>query len=82
MPYFQFLWSPQTIRHLADNQVSQADFEEVVCHPDDLDISRSTGEAVAFGYTVDSRYVMAVYRQIDDLTIEPVTAYIVPEPRW
>src|SRR5262245_25859731 len=81
MPYFQFLWSPQTIRHLADNQVSQADFEDVVSHPDDLDLSRSTGEAVAFGYTVDGRYLMAVYRPIDELTIEPVTAYVVPEPR-
>jgi hypothetical protein len=32
------------------------------------------------GYTADGRYVMAVFEEIDEVTILPVTAYEVPEP--
>jgi len=32
------------------------------------------------GYTADGRYVMAVYEELDEVTILPVTAYEVPEP--
>ena len=35
----------------------------------------------AWGYTEDGRYIIAVYDELDELTILPVTAYEVPEPR-
>lgn len=79
MPYLEFVWRDETIDHLEQHGVSQSDFEEVVCNPVNRDVSRSSGLPVAFGYTMDGRYVMAVYLHVDDLTILPVTAYVVPE---
>jgi hypothetical protein len=36
---------------------------------------------VAWGYTSDGRYIIAVYEHVDELTVIPVTAYEVPEPK-
>jgi hypothetical protein len=32
------------------------------------------------GYTEGGRYIIAVYEDLDDITVLPVTAYEVPEP--
>ena len=80
MPYFDFLWTDENIEHVAEHGISQADFELVVCHPDSKGFSRSSRLLVAWGYTADGRYVMAVYEELDAITIHPVTAYEVPEP--
>ena len=57
------------------------DFEHVVSNPIRRGISRSSGLPAAWGYATDGRYIIAVYEEIDDTTILPVTAYEVPEPR-
>ena len=49
MPYFQFIWTEEIIEHLAEHGISQADFEQVVCHPQSKGLSRSTG--LQFGGT-------------------------------
>lgn len=36
---------------------------------------------VAWGYTLDGRYIMAFYEHLDDVTVNPITAYEVPEPK-
>ena len=36
---------------------------------------------MAWGYTRDGRYIIAVYQKIDFATVLPVTAYEVSEPR-
>jgi len=33
MPYYEFLWTGDIVRHLADHGISQDDFEHVVCNP-------------------------------------------------
>ncbi len=81
MPYFEFLWTDETVEHLAEHGISQNDFEHVVCEPQSKGVSRSSGLPAAWGYTDDGRYIMAVYEQLEDITILPVTAYQVPEPR-
>ena len=43
-------------------------------------VSRSSGLPAVWGYTPDGRYIMAVYEELDETTILPVTAYEVPEP--
>ncbi|HUT08960.1 MAG TPA: hypothetical protein VMY42_00550, partial [Thermoguttaceae bacterium] len=45
--------------------------------------SRYSGLPAVWGYTSDGRYIMAVYDELDETTILPVTAstYEVPEPR-
>jgi hypothetical protein len=54
--------------------------EDVVCHPVSTGKSRSSGLPAAFGYASDGRYIIAVYEQLDELTVVPVTAYDVHEP--
>jgi len=79
MPYYIFLWTPENIEHLAEHDVTPEEFEEVVMYPDYEDISRSSGDPVAFGETSTGRYLCCVFRRMDDDTIEPVTAFDVGE---
>ena len=81
MAYLYFIWTAEIVAHMAEHGISQDDFEHVVCHPVSKGLSRSTGLPVAWGHTPAGRYIMAVYEQIDQMTILPVTAYEVPEPR-
>jgi hypothetical protein len=81
MPYCFFFWTDEIIEHLAEHGVTQEDFERVVSRPDDVRRSRSSELPAAFGYTEDGRYIIAVYDFVDGVTILPVTAYEVPEPR-
>ena len=81
MPFLDFLWTDEGVEHLAEHGISQDDFEHVMCHPLRKGYSRSSRLPVAWGYTDDGRYIMAVYEQLDELTILPVTAYEVAEPK-
>lgn len=81
MPYFEFLWTDEIVEHIGQHGITQDDFEAVVCHPMAKGISRSSELPAAWGYTSDGRYIIAVYEELDDVTILPVTAYVVPEPR-
>jgi len=81
MPYFEFLWTSENTAHIAEHGVSPADFEAVVLHSVNRGISRRSLLPVAWGYTSDGRYIMAVYEPVDDITVCAVTAYGVPEPR-
>jgi hypothetical protein len=80
MPYFEFVWTDDIVEHLAEHGISPEDFENVVCDPVRLGKSRSSGLPAAWGYTTDRRYIIAVYEQLDDLSVLPVTAYEVQEP--
>jgi hypothetical protein len=79
--YLNFIWTDEIIDHVAEHGISQDDFEHVVCHPVRKRLSRSTGLPACWGYTADRRYIMAVYELTDPITVLPVTAYEVPEPR-
>ena len=76
-----FVWTDEIVDHIAEHGVSQDDFENVVCRPYSKGVSRSSGLPAAWGYTPDGRYIVAVYEELDEITILPVTAYEVPEPR-
>jgi hypothetical protein len=81
MALYYFIWAQETVEHLAAHDLTPDDFEAVVSHPESGGTSRSSGQYAAFGYTADGRYIMAVYKKLDFVTVEPVTAYEVPEPR-
>ena len=81
MPYYQFLWTSDIVRHMAEHGVSEDDFERVVCVPSSKGYSRSSGLPLVWGHTMDGRYIIAVYEELDRTTILPVTAYEVREPR-
>lgn len=80
MPYFDFVWTDDIVAHLAEHGISQDDFERVVCRPTSKGTSHASGLPAAWGYTLDGRYILAVYDPLDPCTILPVTAYEVPEP--
>jgi hypothetical protein len=79
MPYYFFLWTSEIVEHLAEHDVTPNEFEEVVGDPEYEDVSRSTGNPLAFGFTSEGRYLCCVYKRLDEDTIEPVTAYEVTE---
>jgi len=81
MAYYEFHWNEEVVQHVAEHGISQDDFEHVVCNPFSKGFSRSSGLPAAWGYTADGRYIMAVYEELDEVTLLPVTAYEVPEPR-
>ena len=81
MPHFDFFWTDDIIAHIAEHDITTKDFERVVMHPFDTDMSESSDRHTAFGYTQDGRFIIAVYEYLDEITILPVTAYEVPEPR-
>ena len=64
---------------LAERDISPDDVEAIITKPDGQDVSRSTGLPVAFGRIADGRFVIVVYRWIDQATVQPITAYEVPE---
>ncbi len=75
MPYFEFLWSEETIDHLAEHDVSQDEFERIVQSPVSTSESYSSGLPAAFGYTDDGRFVICVFEHLDSVLVLPVTAY-------
>ena len=75
MPFYFFHWDDETEEHIQQHGVSADEFEAVVCEPDQLDESRSTGRPIAFGWTGDGRYLCCIYEHIDEDTILPITAY-------
>ena len=79
MPFYFFMWTHEIIDHLAQHDVTPEEFEEVVSDPEWEDLSRSTGNPIAFGATSQGRYLCCVFRRLDTDTIEPVTAHDVGE---
>ncbi|MGO8750581.1 MAG: hypothetical protein ACLQNE_31925 [Thermoguttaceae bacterium] len=79
MPYYFFVWTPEIIAHLAEHEVTPEEFEEVVSEPDYEDVSRSTGNPIAFGRTSAGRFLCCVFKRFGNDMIEPVTAYDVGE---
>ena len=75
MPFFFFIWDGENERHLAEHGVSAQEFEQVVCDPDFVDVSRTTGRPIAFGLTANGRYLACVYEFLDDETVYAITAY-------
>lgn len=80
MPYFDFLWTEDLLKHMAEHAVTAEEFEEVVSRPERRGESRSTKRPCCWGETQDGRYLICVYEYADDSTILPVTAYEVRPP--
>lgn len=80
MAYFDFVWTDDLVDHIAQHGVSREDFEDVVRDPGQQGTSRSSKRPVAWGYTADGRYIIAVYELLDPVTVLPVTAYEVDQP--
>jgi uncharacterized DUF497 family protein len=69
MPFYLFIWDNENEQHLADHGVTRDEFEEVVCNPDVVDQSRSTGRPIAFAATSTGKYLACIYELVDDSTV-------------
>ena len=78
MPLYFYVWTDEIIDHLAEHDLTPEDFEHVLANPTEKGLSDSSGLPAVWGYTTDGRFVMAIYRELDQVTIQPVTAYEVP----
>ena len=74
MPFYWFLWNELIEEHLAEHGVTPDEFESVVCDPESVDSSRSSGRDISFG-EVNGRFLACVYEMLDESTVLPVTAY-------
>ena len=75
MPCCFFIWNDEIIGHIAERGVTQDEYEEIVCNPDDVDISQSSDRFVACGETSSGKYLACIYEFLDDDTVLPITAY-------
>lgn len=75
MPFYMFYWTDEIIEHLDEHDVSPDEFEAIVQNPEWTGSSRRTGKPLAAGQTEDGRMILCVYQFIDNITIEPITAY-------
>lgn len=80
MALYNYIWTDEIVEHVAEHGITPEDFEFVVNNPQYVGASRSSGLPAVWGYTEDGRFIMAIYEQLDDITLIPVTAYEVPEP--
>ncbi|MEZ4862385.1 MAG: hypothetical protein R3C14_13800 [Caldilineaceae bacterium] len=78
MARLTIVWVPGpggNLEHIAKHELTPEDIEDVLLAPLGRDISRSSGRPIVYGFTSTGRYILVVYRQIDEDTVYPVTAY-------
>ena len=76
MPYYEFQWTDELIEHLAEHDVTPADFETIVSDPEEVGTSRSSGADCCWGETVQGRYLFCVYDlAADGITVIPRSAF-------
>ena len=76
MPFDSIIWDLDgNVQHCAEHGVTKEEIKEVIQNVTDADTSRSSGRPVVFGDTNTGRQLIV----IDADTINPVTAYEVPE---
>ena len=81
MSWWQFIiWnddSGENVDKISQHGLSIDDVEHVLMNPKRRVTSKSSGRPAVYGYTPDGDYIFVVYEEVDDVTIEPITAYIV-----
>ena len=89
MAYIEIIWdldedADGNVQHILEHGVSKDEVEGILNSPRAaLDTSKSSGKPITFGYTAEGRYLAVVWQHVldDPLTVYPITAYEVPEPR-
>ena len=81
MPWWQFIiWNDdpgENVDKISLHGLTIEDVEYVLMNPKRRVTSKSSGRPAVYGYTPDGDYIFVVYEEVDDVTIEPITAYIV-----
>jgi hypothetical protein len=79
MPWVDVIWTAENEAHIIANGVNVQDVEHVIRNPIGSGVSRTSGRPFVVGYTPDSRRIIAVYEEIDAVTVYPITAYELKE---
>lgn len=74
MPWFDFFWYDENIRHLAEHGVTTEEFEQVLSAAEIFEISDS-GSQMVRGSPLEGRWLVCIFDMIDDVSILPVSAY-------
>jgi uncharacterized DUF497 family protein len=78
----QIIWNEEpggNVAHIEEHGLTVEDVEHVLANPDSEEVSDSSGLPCVFGTTPDGRFIIVVFELIDEETINPITAYEVPE---
>lgn len=69
MAFHICIWRASRIRHLAENFVTPAEFEQVLTAPDETVQSRSSGRTAVKGCTDAGRRLFCIHETIDDIYV-------------
>ena len=61
--------------HIAEHGLDPEEVEHVLMHPRKLEVSRSSGRRMLFGYTPSGEYIAVAFEELDADTVYPITAY-------
>jgi len=75
MPWIDIIWTDIALEKIAAHGVDQADVERVLMEPTQETISRRSGLPLVRGFTDTGRPLVVVFRWVDAITVEPITAY-------
>lgn len=79
----QIIWNEEpggNVEHSEEHGLTTDDVEHVLANFESQAVSHSSGLPCVFGHTPDGTFIIVVYELLDEDTINPVTAYEVPEP--
>ena len=83
MSWTHIIWdfSPGgNVEHIEEHDLTTEEVDHVLQHYTSIGVSKSSGRPCVFGYTPDDRYIIVIFEEIDEYTVEPVTAYEISEP--
>lgn len=75
MPWFDIIWTDEVEEHIAQHDLNLDDVRYVLENFESETVSRSSGRPIRFAMIPDGRQVAVVFEYVDDITLEPVTAY-------
>ena len=67
------------VEHVEEHDLTTDEVDYVLENYQSKGVSRGSGRPCVFGYTPDGRYITVIYEEENDDTVNPVTAYEVPE---
>ena len=84
MKYSSFIWDPVddpdgNVQHVAEHDLTVDDVAEVFAAPVAKGHSNSSGLPVVWGYVPDGRFIIVVFKEIDEDSVYVITAYEAPE---
>ncbi|MCI0361704.1 MAG: hypothetical protein L0211_24735 [Planctomycetaceae bacterium] len=80
MPNWDIIWDLDddplgNVAHIDEHGVTKDEVAEVLRDPLTIDVSRSSGNPIAFGITSSGRSLAVLFEQVDDDRVYPLTAY-------